>query len=111
MEIDSLPLHELNPKSAGVGAWKLKIHNMRMTSYEFTKLNKVMKAHKLECMLVAEDDTYCQGVIKTVYNKGGGGVDPVAELKKMQEQSTAERCGKCQKSHWQMKTTPSSARL
>jgi len=54
MEIDSLPLHELNPKSAGVGAWKLKIHNMRMISYEFTKLNKVMKAHKLECMLVAE---------------------------------------------------------
>ena len=85
MEIDSLSLHELNPKSAGVGAWKLKIHNMRMISYEFTKLNKVMKAHKLECMLVAENGTYCQGVIKTVYNKGGGGVDPVAELKKMQE--------------------------
>lgn len=86
MEVESLPLHELNPKSAGVGAWVLKVHNMRLISYEFIRQNQSKRGQKLECMLVAADGTYCQGVIKTSYNngKGGGGVDPAAELKQMQ---------------------------
>ena len=86
MEVESLPLHELNPKSAGVGAWVLKVHNMRLISYDYIRQNQSKRGQKLECMLVAADGTYCQGVIKTSYNNGksGGGVYPAAELKQMQ---------------------------
>jgi len=86
MEAESFPLHELNPKSAGVGAWVLKVYNMRLIIYDYIWQNQSKRGHKLECMLVAADGTYCQGVIKTAYNrgKGGGGADPAAELKQMQ---------------------------
>ena len=94
MQTDSLPLHEVNQKSAGVGAWVLKVHNMRLISYDFIRQNLARRGHKLECMLIAADGTYCQGIIKTVYNNGksGGGVDPAVELKQMQTKQWWSTC-------------------
>jgi len=45
-------------------------------------------------MLIAADGTYCQGIIKTVYNNGksGGGVDPAVELKQMQTKQWWSTC-------------------
>ena len=67
--MDSLELHELNPKSAGIGAWVLKVHKLRLIEYEYTWQNKPRKSQKLECLLVAASGIYCQGVIKAV-NRG-----------------------------------------
>ena len=61
---DSLDLHELNAKSAGIGAWELKVHKMRFIEYDYTWQNQPKKGHKFECRLVAADCVYCQGVIK-----------------------------------------------
>ena len=76
-------LHELNPKSAGVGAWVLKVYKMRVIEYEYTWQGAPRKTQKLECMLVAANGSYCQGVIRSL-NRGGG-VDPAAELKQMKQ--------------------------
>ena len=83
MAMDSLELHELNAKSAGIGAWVLKVHGMRLTAYEYTWNQKPQKGYKLECLLVAADGTYCPGLIKAVYRRttDGGSADPVDELK------------------------------
>ena len=81
--MDSLELHELNPKSAGIGAWVLKVHKMRLIEYEYTWQNKPRKSQKLECVLIAASGTYCQGVIKAPIR--GGGADPAAELQQMQQ--------------------------
>ena len=51
----SLDLHELNAKSAGIGAWELKVHKMRFIEYEYTWQNQPKKGHTLECRLVAAD--------------------------------------------------------
>ena len=85
MATNSLELEELNAKSAGIGAWVLKIHGMRWIEYEYTWQRNVQKGKKLECFLVAQSGIYCHGVIKTQYShaKAGGGVDPAAELKSM----------------------------
>ena len=64
-------LHELNPKSAGVGAWVLKVYKMRVIEYECTWQNAPRKAQKLECFLVAANGIYCQGVIKSLNRSGG----------------------------------------
>ena len=77
MTVNSLEVEELNSKSAGIGAWVLKIHGMRRIEYEYTRQNNVHKGQKLECLLIAQSGTYCHGVIKTQYNrtKSSGGVD------------------------------------
>ena len=80
----SLELEELNAKSAGVGAWVLKIHGMRCMQYEYTRQSKVHKGEKLVCLLIAQSGTYCHGVIKTQY-RNSGGVDPAVELKTMMD--------------------------
>ena len=81
----SLDLFELNAKSAGIGAWELKVHKMRFIEYEYTWQNQPTKGDKLECRLVAADGVYCQGVIRALPRNWprGGGVDPAAELKAM----------------------------
>ena len=86
MATDSLQLHELNSKSAGVGAWILKVHNMRLINFEYIRQNQARQGQKLECVLVAADGVYCRGVINTLYNTGrsSGGLDSAAELKQMQ---------------------------
>ena len=83
MAATSLELEELNSKSASIGAWMVKIHRMRWFEYENTRQNMVPKEQKQECLLVAQSGTYCHGAIKALYSrtKGGGGVDPAAELK------------------------------
>ena len=45
--------------------------------------SKPQKGHKLECLLVAADGTYCPGVIKALYRRttDGGSADPLVELK------------------------------
>ena len=85
MAMDSLALHELNSKSAGIGAWMVKVHGMQYIEYEYTWNQKPQKGQKLECFLVASDGTYCQGTIKSVSRSrlGNGGSDPVAELRQM----------------------------
>ena len=82
-----MELEELNAKSAGIGAWVLKIHGMRCIEYEYTRQSKVQKGQKLECLLVAQSGTYCHGVIKAQYSRarGSGGGDPAAELKAMMD--------------------------
>ena len=80
----SLELEELNAKSAGVGAWVLKIHGMRCMQYEYTRQSKVHKGEKLICLLIAKSGTYCHGVIKTQY-RNSGGVGPAVELKTMMD--------------------------
>ena len=84
---DSLNLHELNAKSAGIGAWVLRVHAMRRIEYEYVWQNQPKKGEKLECRLVAEDGVYCQGVIKAMPRSSfrGGGVDPAADMKDMQD--------------------------
>ena len=84
---DSLDLHELNAKSAGIGAWVLKVHKMRLIEYEYVWQNQPRKAQKLECRLVAADGVYCQGVIKALPRSWSrsGGVDPAVDLKGMQD--------------------------
>jgi len=79
---DSLDLHELNAKSAGIGAWVLRVHTMRFLAYEYVWQNQPRKGQKLECHLVAADGVYCQGVIKAL-PRSGGGIDPAAELNEM----------------------------
>ena len=85
MAMDSLALHELNSKSAGIGAWMVKVHGMQYIEYEYTWNQKPQKGQKLECFLVASDGTYCQGTIKSLSRSrlGNGGSDPVAELRQM----------------------------
>ena len=84
---DSVDLHELNAKSAGIGAWVLQVHKMQLIEYEYVWQSQPRKGQKLECRLVAPDGVYCQGVIRALPRSGlrGGGVDPAAELKTMQE--------------------------
>ena len=84
---DSLDLHELNAKSAGIGAWVLMVYKMRRIEYEYTWQNQPRKGQKVECRLVAADGVYCQGVIKAQCRSWsrGGGVDPAVELKEVQE--------------------------
>ena len=86
MTDDTLGLHELNTKSGSVGAWLLRVHRMQLITYEYTRQGQAKKGYKLECMLVAADGVYCQGVIKSVWvtGKPGGGVDPAAEIRRMQ---------------------------
>ena len=84
---ESLDLHELNAKSASIGAWVLKVHMMRYIEYEYVWQNQPRKGQKVECRLVAADGIYCQGVIKALPRSWsrGGGVDPAVELKEMQD--------------------------
>jgi len=84
MAMDSLELHELNEKSAGIGAWVLQVHAMRHIEYEYQWQGKAKKGEKLECLLLAADASYCQGVIKVLPRRAGGG-DPGADLRKMME--------------------------
>ena len=84
MTANSLELEELNAKSAGVGAWVLKIHGMRCIQYEYTRQGRVHKGEKLVCLLIAQSGIYCHGVIKTQY-RNSGGVDPAVELKTMMD--------------------------
>ena len=95
MATNALELEEPNDKSAGIGAWVLKIYGMRWIEYEYTRKNKVETVRKLECLLVAQSGTYCHGVIKALYSrtKGGGGVDPAAELK-----TSMDSCRRCRDS-------------
>ena len=87
MAADSSELEELNDKSAGIGAWVLKIHGMQWIEYQYTRQNNVQKGRKLECLLVSQTGTYCHGVIEALYSraKGGGGVDPAAEMKTLMD--------------------------
>ena len=87
MAATSSELEELNRKSAGIGAWMVKIHRMRWFEYENTRQNMVPKEQKQECLLVAQSGTYYHGAIKALYSrtKGGGGVDPAAELKSLMD--------------------------
>ena len=64
MAMTSFPLRELNAKSAGIGARVLMAHGMRRIEYEYLWQNKPRKGQKLECLLVATDGSYCQGVVK-----------------------------------------------
>ena len=82
-----MDLHELNAKSAGIGAWVLRVHAMRYFEYEYVWQNQPRKGQKVECHLVAADGVYCQGVIKALPRSWsrGGGVDPAAELRGMQD--------------------------
>ena len=64
MAMTSFPLHELNAKSAGIGTWVLMVHGMRRIEYEYLWQNKPRKGQKLECLLVATEGSYCQGVVK-----------------------------------------------
>ena len=84
---ESLDLHELNAKSAGIGAWVLRVHTMRLIEYEYVWQNQPRKGQKVECRLVAADGVYCHGVIKQSFRSSwrGGGVDPAVELKQMQD--------------------------
>ena len=83
---DSLNLHELNAQSAGIGAWVLRVHAMRRIEYEYVWQHQPKKGEKLECRLVAQDGVYCQGVIKGMSKSyRGGGVDPAADMKDMQD--------------------------
>ena len=84
---DSLDLHELNAKSAGIGAWVVRVHKMRLIEYEYTWQKQPRKGQKVECRLVAAHGVYCQGVIKALPGSWsrGGGVDPAVELKEMQD--------------------------
>ena len=84
---ESLDLHELNAKSAGIGAWVLMVHKTRRIEYEYVWQNQPRKGEKVECRLVAADGVYCQGVIKALPRSWsrGGGVDPAVELKEMQD--------------------------
>ena len=84
MATTSFPLRELNAKSAGIGTWVLMVHGMRRIEYEYLWQNKPRKGQKLECLLVATDGSYCQGVVKA-QARSGGGVDPAVELKQMKE--------------------------
>ena len=69
-------LAELNDKSAGIGTWVLKVYGMRHQTYE------KQKGEKLECLLLAADGNYCQGVIKTIPRKAGG-ANPGVQLREM----------------------------
>ena len=80
----SFDLHELNAKSAGIGTWVLMVHGMRHIEYEYVWQSKPKKGQKLECLLVAADGSYCQGVVKA-RARSGGGADLAAELKQMKE--------------------------
>ena len=84
---DSLDLHELNTKSAAIGAWVLTVYKTRRIEYEYTWQNQPRKGEKVECRLVAADGIYCQGVIKTLNRSSsrGGGGDPAIVLKEMQD--------------------------
>ena len=84
MATTSFPLRELNAKSAGIGTWVLMVHGVRRIEYEYLWQNKPRKGQKLECLLVATDGSYCQGVVKA-QARSGGGVDPAVELKQMKE--------------------------
>ena len=92
---DSVDLHELNAKSAGIGAWVLQVHKMQLIEYEYVWNNSPRNGQKLECRLVAPDGVYCQGVIKALPRSTlrGGGVDPAAELKTMQGCSRTAQYG------------------
>ena len=80
---ESLDLHELNAKSAAIGAWVLTVHTMRYIEYEYVWQQQPRKGQKLECRLVAADGVYCQGVIRALprSTSRGGVVDPAAEFK------------------------------
>ena len=84
---DSLDLHELNAKSAGIGAWVLRVHAMRRIEYEYVWQNQPKKGLKVECRLVAADGVYCQGGFEALNRSSsrGGGGDPAVELKEMQD--------------------------
>ena len=82
MAAESMNLAELNDKSSGIGKWVLKVYGMRHQSYEYELQGKAQKGEKLECLLLATDGNYCQGVIKTVPRKAGG-ADPGVELQGM----------------------------
>ena len=84
MAVESLELHELNEKSAGIGTWVLQVHGLRHIHYEYEWQGKPQKGHKLECLLLAADGTYCQGVIRSLPRRAGGH-DPGSELTKMME--------------------------
>ena len=56
---DTVDLHELNAKSAGIGAWVLQVHKMQLIEYENVWQSQPRKGHKLECRLVAPDGVYC----------------------------------------------------
>ena len=81
---DSLDLHELNAKAAGIGTWVLRVHGARYIEYEYVWQGQPRKGQKVECHLVAADGFYCQGIIKAL-PRSGGAVDPAAELKTFQE--------------------------
>ena len=70
MANDTFGLHELNTKSGSVGAWVVRVHKMQLITYEYTRQNQAKKGYKLECMLVAADGVYCQGVIKSLWITG-----------------------------------------
>ena len=65
-------LAELNDKSAGIGTWVLKVYGMGHRTYEYQLQGKTQKGEKLECLLLAANGNYCQGVIKTIPRKAGG---------------------------------------
>ena len=83
---ESLDLHELNAKSAAIGAWVLTVHTMRYIEYEYVWQQQPRKGQKLECRLVAADGVYCQGVIRALprSTSRGGVVDPAAEFKALE---------------------------
>ena len=83
MAMESLDLAELNLKAAGLGSWVRKVHGMRSIHYEYTWQGKPQKGHKLECVLMAADGSYCMGMMRSLHPKAAGGVGPAAELKKM----------------------------
>ena len=56
---------------------------MRKIQYEFTWQGKPQKGHKLECLLIATDGSYCQGEVRSLYSKTAGGLDPGVELERM----------------------------
>ena len=84
---DSVDLHELNAKPAGIGTWVLQAHKIQLIEHEYVWQSQPRKGQKLECRLVAPGGVYCQGVIRALPRSGqrGGGVDPAAELKTKQE--------------------------
>ena len=84
---DFLDLHELNKKSAGIGAWVLAVYHTLLIEYEYTWQKQSRNCQKVECRLVAADGVHCQGVIKALPRSWsrGGGVDPAVELKERQD--------------------------
>ena len=84
MAVGSLELHELNEKSAGIGTWGLQVHGLRHSHYESEWQGKPQNGQQLECLMLAADATYWQGVIRSLPRLAGG-QDRGAELTKMME--------------------------